>query len=89
MEKIRSILISYFYCERCKGYSNHNSLHFHCQICDVCVEGYDHHCNVLNKCVGKYNFISFIMAIVTTFFMQFFLIVAFVPVISGAIKQDA
>ena len=28
---------------------------FHCQICDVCVDGYDHHCIFVGKCIGRGN----------------------------------
>ena len=28
---------------------------FHCPICNVCVEGFDHHCDVLDVCIGDGN----------------------------------
>ena len=28
---------------------------FHCDMCDECVEGYDHHCGVTMICIGKKN----------------------------------
>ena len=28
--------------------------------CDVCVEGYDHHCGVIGICVGDFNFKYFL-----------------------------
>jgi len=31
----------------------------HCQICDICVEGFDHHCSWLNNCIGKRNMYLF------------------------------
>lgn len=27
----------------------------HCESCDTCIVGYDHHCGVLGACVGKKN----------------------------------
>ena len=27
----------------------------HCYECDICVEGYDHHCPWTSKCIGKNN----------------------------------
>jgi len=32
----------------------------HCVICEKCCEEFDHHCFWLDKCVGKYNYLSFI-----------------------------
>ena len=28
---------------------------YHCSYCDVCIEGYDHHCPWTSKCIGKNN----------------------------------
>ena len=33
----------------------------HCSACDVCVEHFDHHCMWINKCVGKNNYIRFLV----------------------------
>ena len=27
----------------------------HCLICDYCINGFNHHCNLLNNCIGKNN----------------------------------
>jgi hypothetical protein len=32
---------------------------FHCPDCNVCIEGYDHHCPWIGKCVGSNNLRSF------------------------------
>ena len=37
-------------CPRCEVLTTPRSQH--CNICDVCVEGWDHHCPWLNNCVG-------------------------------------
>ena len=34
---------------------------FHCTDCDVCVEGYDHHCGVFEVCICDANFKFFSM----------------------------
>ncbi|CAK9001183.1 unnamed protein product [Durusdinium trenchii] len=31
----------------------------HCHFCQVCVEGYDHHCPWMGKCIGKKNLCAF------------------------------
>jgi hypothetical protein len=31
----------------------------HCADCDACIEGYDHHCVFMGKCVGRRNFSLF------------------------------
>lgn len=37
---------------------------YHCDICGVCIEQYDHHCTWINNCVGKHNIIRFVLFIV-------------------------
>ena len=44
----------------------------HCFICDKCVEGFEHHCFWLNKCIGKGNKISYIIFIVINLFYALF-----------------
>ena len=38
----------------------------HCRACQVCVEGFDHHCMFLLKCVGRGNKLGFYALIVTS-----------------------
>ena len=33
----------------------------HCKKCNKCIENFDHHCNWLNNCIGKYNYTFFIL----------------------------
>lgn len=39
----------------------------HCDICDICVIGYDHHCPWSGKCIGKYNIWFFCLFIFSFF----------------------
>lgn len=31
----------------------------HCHVCKVCVDGFDHHCDVLDVCIGRGNVVLF------------------------------
>ncbi|KAH7307501.1 hypothetical protein KP509_22G062700 [Ceratopteris richardii] len=41
----------------------------HCQICDKCIDGFDHHCQWLNNCIGKRNYKKFIFLLMAASFM--------------------
>eukprot|EP00392_Amoebophrya_sp_AT5.2_P000351 g351.t1 len=32
---------------------------FHCDFCDTCIQGFDHHCPWTGKCIGKGNMHEF------------------------------
>jgi hypothetical protein len=45
----------YYYCEQCHLYNYiYNSIN-HCNKCGICIEGQEHHCVWIGKCVGKNN----------------------------------
>jgi len=46
------------YCDLCSVYQPPDAVH--CPECNVCVEGYDHHCPWMGTCIGKKNFNSFV-----------------------------
>lgn len=50
-------------CYTCKVYRPPRT--HHCQICDYCVEKFDHHCPWIGTCVGKRNYVYFIVYIIT------------------------
>lgn len=52
MNQVRSNLEEQ-YCTICKTYIKQNSNSFHCNLCNVCIEGFDHHCIWIGKCVGR------------------------------------
>lgn len=45
------------YCGACSVYQPPNAAH--CPDCNVCVEGYDHHCPWMGTCIGKKNMNAF------------------------------
>ena len=47
---------------------------YHCSDCDVCIDGYDHHCPWTGKCIGKGNKLPFMAFIIHTCFFFNFLI---------------
>ncbi len=61
------------YCSRCKIIRRPGSDTQHCADCDVCVEGYDHHCPWTGKCIGKGNSRYFYTFLASTFILLFFM----------------
>ena len=59
-----------FYCNLgCDSNVLENSKH--CNSCNKCVSGFDHHCIYVNNCIGEANYKSFWNLIVLTFLMLF------------------
>lgn len=58
-----------------KAYGFEVSDTVHCDHCDCCVLGYDHHCGVLGTCIGKKNLTAFYMFPVFAigFFLLFYM----------------
>lgn len=60
----------YRFCNLCKIWVNMDENTGHCFDCNVCVEGYDHHCPWTGKCIGKKNlkyFYTFLVSILLVF----------------------
>ena len=49
----------YVRCNLCKFIIDKTKHFVHCEICQCCCEGYDHHCPWTSKCVGKGNIFYF------------------------------
>ena len=45
----------------------------HCKKCNKCIENFDHHCNWLNNCIGKYNY-TFFYSLLLILILNFFFI---------------
>jgi len=60
----------YKYCNECKIWVSNEKTTEHCFECNICVEGYDHHCPWTGKCIAKNNiyfFYIFISSILFSF----------------------
>lgn len=65
-------------CTECKLLINVNTteITYHCFECEVCVEGYDHHCPWTTKCIGKKNVWLFYVFVASTFAYMISLFIA-------------
>jgi hypothetical protein len=69
---------NYYFCEICEFWINKDSLTSHCFDCNICIEGYDHHCPWTSKCIGSYNLFSSYVFLITLIinFIFFILLVS-------------
>ena len=57
-------------CEICGIYYDKTLKVKHCQECNVCISKFDHHCYAIGKCIGRNNFILFVLIIIFLCIMQ-------------------
>ncbi|CDU22057.1 related to ERF2-subunit of a palmitoyltransferase [Sporisorium scitamineum] len=62
--RIRNQVVKVKWCETCGTYRPPRSSH--CRVCDNCVENIDHHCTYLNTCIGRRNYVSFMVFLATS-----------------------
>ncbi len=55
----------YRYCRPCGIWTSIEENTAHCYECNVCVEGYDHHCPWTGKCIAKNNINAFYVFLVS------------------------
>lgn len=65
------------YCGICGIWINLEDNIEHCFDCNICYEGYDHHCPWTGKCIAKRNLNSFYLFLVSILFIFCYLLTAF------------
>jgi len=68
----------YYFCDYCRFYLRKTSYGSHCDLCDICIEKYDHHCVWTGHCIGKNNKITFYIFVPSIFVLLFYFAFAFV-----------
>ena len=68
----------YYFCDYCRFYLRKTSYGSHCDLCDICIEKYDHHCMWTGHCIGKNNKITFYIFVPSIFILLFYFGFAFV-----------
>ena len=53
--------VPHTYCDICEVYQIKSKRVQHCHDCNVCIEGLDHHCPWMGKCIGKRNMMFFMI----------------------------
>ncbi|PPQ63280.1 hypothetical protein CVT24_006805 [Panaeolus cyanescens] len=61
--KVRTDVVRVKYCPTCKIYRPPRSSH--CKMCDNCVDDCDHHCQWVNNCVGRRNYTTFFILLLS------------------------
>ena len=56
---------------------------YHCRICDLCCEEWDHHCPWFGKCIGRGNIVCF------HGFLAFFLVLLFAIILTAAASASS
>lgn len=64
------------YCDTCNIVIKNDQIVSHCDDCNVCIIGYDHHCPWTSKCIGQGNLTGFYMFITSTMLLFGYLIYA-------------
>ncbi|CAI2379581.1 unnamed protein product [Moneuplotes crassus] len=58
-------------CRYCNVPKSKSRRIYHCDICNLCVEDYDHHCPWMGKCIGGGNIIQFYLFLFSLCFVLF------------------
>ena len=78
-------------CSKCRILIPKHFKVVHCNRCEVCIRGQDHHCPWTGKCIGKYNLISFyffVNSLFTYIMMIFVSFCGFIFYNANSIKKN-
>jgi hypothetical protein len=67
MKNFSSTKKNYRICSICNVIMDMDTETSHCEDCNLCIEGHDHHCPWTSKCIGKRNLKSFYMFVAFSF----------------------
>ena len=62
------------YCEKCELWYKPSSSTVHCEICDICIEGFTHHCFWFGHCIGINNKKEFYVFLILSVIFPVYLI---------------
>ena len=63
------------YCDKCEIWYKPSSTTIHCEICDICIEGYTHHCIWAGHCIGGNNKKDFYIFLIVSAILPIYLII--------------
>ena len=61
------------YCDKCELWNKPKSKTYHCNKCDICIEGHKFHCIITGHCKGKKNKKEFYWFIIISIIFLFYL----------------
>ena len=68
------------YCDKCEIWYKPSSSTIHCEICDICIEGYTHHCLWAGHCIGGNNKKDFYIFLIVSIILPIYLIINIVTI---------
>ena len=68
----------YIFCKICQNWVSIESKTVHCSQCNICIEGFDHHCSWVSKCIGRKNVYYFYFLILWIVILILYFTFAFV-----------
>ena len=66
----------YKMCNKCGFWVEIDKNVNHCYECNICIEGYDHHCSVICKCIGRRNKYWFYVFMFSTILLLVYFIIS-------------